>query len=915
MKILNKPLNIFSKRRTKFRKSIAPILSKSSSISANKLIEQNKESKISYLKMDSKNSFNKIDVEDINIMNEKLAKYNEAQEELVNNTNIVLGKFLDKICGFSDADAFYVSKSIGEKLEKNKKLSKDKISDIINSMISDNSNSNKKNKKSTTLILDKNSCTCIGSILCYSYSRLDSYKIKDMIKLQELKNRINGNNVNVLTDYYSFLKEKKTTEKELKITHYWKKKRDKYECLPELIFLINEYSKITTVEVDLNLQSLNYHEEDMQLFLITLLNINWFLNLLTDIKINLINMKLEDGLYSYYYYKICEILADKKVKESFKKNYFSNEANIFKKKWDFKNNFQLAQIETQRQGRLTTVNFNSNKQKNKILGSKSVDLANTNLSFSRISNVGFTKTKNVNLLPNLIEEVTFESSLANLDPYDDKEKIKYMDIVKNNSRILELMLMILFSLNDFNSSVNLELVMNDSFKREYNSYFKNYSDISDEEKQSISNFHAFDLLLINNNINKIYELSLEINTLDLSVFDKFLNLIHKNDILNSLKISFFSSDVTYFPQSIFKIYHENFGKDQLFQYSGASDYYLFNNNYDTIIKMLNDFSIYFISNLSLLFEMIINKKKLTQLGFNFSVPGILVSRENYMLPILKFIINILYYISNIQSNKNKCQTLCILSPYTSLDMRIIPNLNKIIENIEFRNNKCLEELTLHMQMYKIVKISNFIGYNLKTLCIGDLDIVSFENLTNYICKYDFNKNSCLERLTIGLSKNILEFTTEIKILFRKLFNIKIARLIILNLYTNIIIEDKNNYFYLLDILNNNWIPTYNVILNDISSNLLFKFRKEIDKLNYFVPHDFENELLEPNDKAKIKNIKEREKEIMLDPKDEIFWYLKYLFNNVYFDEIKTDERNKNLVSGILKFLYVEKTPRIEHSLK
>ena len=920
MKILNNikldPLNIFSKNRARTRKSVITFLTKSSSISANKLIEQDIKSKLTYLRMDSKSNFTKIDTEDINAMNEKLTKYNDDQNDLFDNTNLVLDKFINKICGKSDGDAFDISKIIGEKLEKNKKLSKDKISDIINSLVYDGSNTTRKNKKSNTLILDKDSCISIGSILCYSYSRIGSYKIKDMEKLKELKNRTIQNNVNVLSDYHNYLKEQKLSYNDVKISRYWKKHRNNYECLPEVLFLINEYSKITTVEIDLS-KAENFNEDEMNFFLITLMNINWFLNLLTDIKINLISMKLEDALYSYYHYKLYEILTNKgKEKESLKKNYFSNEISIYKKKWDFKNNFQLAEIEKQRQGRLTTVDFSKkNKNTNNIPISKSVDIANVNLSFGRISNVGFSKTKNSSILSGLIEENNFESSLVNLDPYDEKGKQKYVEIVKNNNRILELILMILFSLNDFNESINLELVMNDCFKKEINSYFKTNFSITDEEKRNINDFHVFDLLLINNKISKIYELNLEINTLDSLTFDKILNIIHKNDILNSLKISFFSSDVTYLSQSIYKIYVENFGKDQLFQYSGVCEFYLFNNNYDTVVKMLDEFSVSFISNLSLLFEMIINKKKLTKLGFNFSVPGILISKENYMLPILKFIINILCYISNIKSNNNKCKTLCILSPYTSLDMRIIPNLNKIIQNIDFQNNKCLEELTIHMQMNKIVKISNFIGYNLKTLCIGELDFVSFETLINHLCKYDFNKNSSLENLTIGLSKNILEFTTDIKILFRKLFNIKISSLVTMNLYTNIIIENKISYFYLLNILNNNWIPTYNVILNAFSSNILYKYKKELDNLKYFVSHDLENKLLEPVDKSRIKKNEEREKEIMLDPKDEIFWYLKYLFNNVYIDSIKNEERNKILVSGILKYLYIEKTPHIEHSLK
>ena len=154
--------------------------------------------------------------------------------------------------------------------------------------------------------------------------------------------------------------------------------------------------------------------------------------------------------------------------------------------------------------------------------------------------------------------------MSNLDHYDGKGKPRYVNFINNNSRVLELILMILLSLNDYNTSINLELIMSDSFRREYNSYFITCLSLTDEEKHKIGHFHVFDLLLINNKISKIYELNLEINTIDVLAFDKILNLIHKNENLNSLKISFFSSDVTYLIQSIYKIYTENFDKINYF---------------------------------------------------------------------------------------------------------------------------------------------------------------------------------------------------------------------------------------------------------------------------------------------------------------------------------------------------------------
>ena len=87
-----------------------------------------------------------------------------------------------------------------------------------------------------------------------------------MDKLKESKNRVIENNIDVVSDYYNCLNEKNYSFKDLRITHFWKKKLDKYECLPELIFLINEYSKITTFEIDLNMQSGNLSEDDIQFF-------------------------------------------------------------------------------------------------------------------------------------------------------------------------------------------------------------------------------------------------------------------------------------------------------------------------------------------------------------------------------------------------------------------------------------------------------------------------------------------------------------------------------------------------------------------------------------------------------------------------------------------------------------------------
>ena len=48
--------------------------------------------------------------------------------------------------------------------------------------------------------------------------------------------------------------------------------------------------------------------------------------------------------------------------------------------------------------------------------------------------------------------------------------------------------------------------------------------------------------------------------------------------------------------------------------------------------------------------------------------------------------------------------------------------------------------------------------------------------------------------------------------------------------------------------------------------------------------------------------------------DDAYWYLKFLFENKYIDKFKNENRIKNMVMGILKYLYFLKTPKINHSV-
>ena len=117
------------------------------------------------------------------------------------------------------------------------------------------------------------------------------------------------------------------------------------------------------------------------------------------------------------------------------------------------------------------------------------------------------------------------------------------------------------------------------------------------------------------------------------VFNKILNLIYNNQDLTILNFSFFSSDITYFRRALLKLYNQTFGKVEK----------LIIHNDDKIEeKILNSLSPFFIENLSVLFNIFIKMQKLENPGLNFDLPLILINHQKYIIPIIKFLLNILF---------------------------------------------------------------------------------------------------------------------------------------------------------------------------------------------------------------------------------------------------------------------------------
>ena len=850
-----------------------------------------------YLKIDHKNNFKFIDKESINYLDYKYEQFQENENTKFDNTNIIMNNILDKICNSSVTDdIFTISLNISKQNPKSNKLSKDSIDNLVNKLLGSNKMNIYKNK---IMILNKKNCETIGSILCYSYSRLQQlYKIKDLNKLYEIRNNILSRDIDVQKDFLNYCKKHKNSDEKLKITYYWKKNRNSYECLPELIFLINRYSHVSEIEIDIDLFEQNLSEELTKFIEITLLNIHLIFNSLKSFKINFINEMLENDLYSYYKNRFDTVFS--KGHESIKFNNYMIKDNIFQKKWNFKDYFKLEEHRKVENEKMYNLNHLSRIKTNIF---ETIDCKNDDsLSVAShepkrlmtIANLGNTYQNNDNATTRNHEHKTSK-----------KNRSLYDITLEKYANIFEILIMALFCLNSTKKEINLEIIMNDSYTIEFLYQFINYYGIEGFTRNS-ENFNIFDILLFNNIMKYINKFKIEINSLDAISFEKILNFLYYNESLTSFYMSFFSSDVTYFPQVLYKLCRGYFDDDKLLENIDSSDYF-FDDTINIEDKLINKLSLNFKNNLLILFDIIQKIENLNELGLNFDIPKNICNKPFFMNVILKFILNILYYASNSKT----IAKLCLLSPNSSFNSKLNPNINNIMNNINIANSSSLIDLSIHFQFYHITNINNFINTKLKILNIGDLDIDTFKILCNNILSKKFNANSCLEKLSIGLLNSIIDFNTELKFLLRKLFHIKIKNLVSLSLYSNILISDEIEYNILLKILDNNWISEYTIYLNNKSEKYMKKLPQDIKKLRFFISHNLEGKLLESEDIMKLQNNPlTLEIEKNKDRYDESFWCLKHIFEKVHVDEFKSEQRTKDIIMGILKYLYFLKIPKI-----
>ena len=213
-------------------------------------------------------------------------------------------------------------------------------------------------------------------------------------------------------------------------------------------------------------------------------------------------------------------------------------------------------------------------------------------------------------------------------------------------------------------------------------------------------YDKFHFLAFTREIDSLKEINLSLNSLDNESFRRIFWLIkNSSSNLSSIKMSFFSSDINYYENSLLgfwsakklsvrKLFIEQ--KQFLINSNGDKERYLNNFILDRI--NLKEFCI----NLQYFFHLIkmnlINN--LDEIIFRFDIPLPILNSEKYIILLVKFIINLLIMIT---FQNNHVHTFKLLSPELPFNSIKMPFIRELFKDICIKRENTGENLEVKLK--------------------------------------------------------------------------------------------------------------------------------------------------------------------------------------------------------------------------
>ena len=760
-----------------------------------KNIEEKKNEKINYICINSDNKFKIMDNMYLALVNDHFQKTLGILEE--NAFGNFFQIFFNKIFPIkANSDLYFQNNFLVDKF-----LSQNQIKEIKD--ISESMNYMLNFDYKQEFFLSKEMIEHIGNILLFGFAKIKNkfklYLIKSYADFKEKIESIKFNQIDLLNEYYNqeFFMQKKGKNKNLNIKKYLYFKEPfvdnegkvlgkESKLLPnELILLLNklQYIKTISFQVENIFNDINNNtsmNSEMIKYLIILINIQWLLPNILVVNFNLTNGNLSNALIDIMSLKFP--LENKSLNFFEKKNYY----NIYT---------------------IPVCNYD-----NYDLIAKQINKNNKEIIFF--------KEKNINLELDDSNDDDFQINENSNKKISRKEKINeiYNDYINKYNKIFDLIIITTYFIRILDKLHALNMKCPDTFCAEFREGYKNIKNSND--------INFLNLLI---DVKQLNILSIEFNSLDFSNFEKILGIINSNINLSSLKLIFFSCEKFYSLGGLYKLINDINDPELNLD--------LLDNNINLENNILNQFFLEkFQKNLEILSSLVKNRRKtLNELCLVLNIPSLLLNNDNYILSLIKFIINIFIFLF---FEKNQIKIFKLISPLIKLDNRKTIFLNDFFGKIGKNHLDNTHTLFLQLNLCRMNNIVNLIKPNLKNLSIGNLDNVTFSSFVDKITNDEFILESKLVNVKIILNEGIIEYNDEIKNNFVKLFRANPKNLMNFEIMTNI----KINYEQLHELINvikKNYINKYIITFNHESKNVVDEI---IEKdLPYVVNLNKENE--------------------------------------------------------------------------
>ena len=409
----------------------------------------------------------------------------------------------------------------------------------------------------------------------------------------------------------------------------------------------------------------------------------------------------------------------------------------------------------------------------------------------------------------------------------------------------------------------------------------------------------FQLLQVFDNIfPNINSFSMEFNSIDCQSFENLNNFLSKNNQIQVLDLRIFP----FTTESNFSIYLNNVQLKKICEINQMIE----KNSFETIIKkreyINNDEINYYLDLLSIPFDKNLkdlfsnieeSKNSLNNLMIDFTLPEIIVNKENYTIKIINFIIDLF---GLLNSNVLKINSLELNSSNLILDSDKYLYINEklLLYILKLGMNKTLKTLNFNFKIFNFENLIFLIPINIVSLSLGKLCYITTKNFIHDL-KY-LNKLGYLS-FSIFSQKESLEKNYELLKEF----------IITNNLPTSLIEINVNcliniSYEKIKDLINQD------LIKNRYIQNLILNFDFDYIKREKLVSKNLcqreLNDLIKKNEKQfnYISSIKSNFKESII----RIF-NKKIPFNNNENNEIKdilTEKTNSINFCKIFKNIYM-----------